>query len=562
MNKNTKVLALKYRPQTFDDLIGQDVVAETISNSIKANKVPNAYLFTGIRGIGKTTTARIVAKSLNCSNGTDNLCKENFCESCTAISNSNHIDVLEMDAASKTGVDDVRDLIEFSRYGPTTAKYKIFIIDEVHMLSKQAFNALLKTLEEPPEYLKFIFATTEIKKIPITVVSRCQRFDLSRIKSFELFNFIKEIKNKENGNASDDALKLIVKISEGSVRDALSLLDRALLTLDENRELDLSAAQKIFGYFDKSQLITLFELIFEGKEKEVLNTYREIYNQGVEPKIFINDFLELLYYFKNINSLDIDGTNFSLNDEEFKKIQEISGKVNNETLILFWQFTIKTLEELDIVSNQHLSMEMFLIRLTHLKEMNKQVLDIDDEEASQKTEKVNYASSLQTKDDDDLFGIKDKAETIGQMKNIVQEKDIKIKDEGKEIKLQTKLLNSFDDLLELCSSKKEIKLKYELEKNVNLVSFENKRIEISFNEDLDKDFIKDLSLKLYEWTNERWIITLSKTRGQPSKKEEEVNLKKELIDSVKKSSIYRDILQKFPDAELIDIKQRDNKKND
>jgi len=562
MNKNTKVLALKYRPQTFDDLIGQDVVAETISNSIKANKVPNAYLFTGIRGIGKTTTARIVAKSLNCSNGTDNLCKENFCENCTAISNSNHIDVLEMDAASKTGVDDVRDLIEFSRYGPTTAKYKIFIIDEVHMLSKQAFNALLKTLEEPPEYLKFIFATTEIKKIPITVVSRCQRFDLSRIKSFELFNFIKEIKNKENGNASDDALKLIVKISEGSVRDALSLLDRALLTLDKNRELDLSAAQKIFGYFDKSQLITLFELIFEGKEKEVLNTYREIYNQGVEPKIFINDFLELLYYFKNINSLDIDGTNFSLNDEEFKKIQEISGKVNNETLILFWQFTIKTLEELDIVSNQHLSMEMFLIRLTHLKEMNKQVLDINDEEASQKTEKVNYASSLQTKDDDDLFGIKDKAETIGQMKNIVQEKDIKIKDEGKEIKLQTKLLNSFDDLLELCSSKKEIKLKYELEKNVNLVSFENKRIEISFNEDLDKDFIKDLSLKLYEWTKERWIITLSKTKGQPSKKEEEVNLKKELIDSVKKSSIYRDILQKFPDAELIDIKQRDNKKND
>ena len=562
MNKNTKVLALKYRPQTFDDLIGQDVVAETISNSIKANKVPNAYLFTGIRGIGKTTTARIVAKSLNCSNGTDNLCKENFCENCTAISNSNHIDVLEMDAASKTGVDDVRDLIEFSRYGPTTAKYKIFIIDEVHMLSKQAFNALLKTLEEPPEYLKFIFATTEIKKIPITVVSRCQRFDLSRIKSFELFNFIKEIKNKENGNASDDALKLIVKISEGSVRDALSLLDRALLTLDKNRELDLSAAQKIFGYFDKSQLITLFELIFEGKEKEVLNTYREIYNQGVEPKIFINDFLELLYYFKNINSLDIDGTNFSLNDEEFKKIQEISGKVNNETLILFWQFTIKTLEELDIVSNQHLSMEMFLIRLTHLKEMNKQALDINDEEASQKTEKVNYASSLQTKDDDDLFGIKDKAETIGQMKNIVQEKDIKIKDEGKEIKLQTKLLNSFDDLLELCSSKKEIKLKYELEKNVNLVSFENKRIEISFNEDLDKDFIKDLSLKLYEWTNERWIITLSKTKGQPSKKEEEVNLKKELIDSVKKSSIYRDILQKFPDAELIDIKQRDNKKND
>jgi DNA polymerase-3 subunit gamma/tau len=561
MNNNTKVLALKYRPQTFDDLIGQNVIAETISNSIKVNKIPNAYLFTGIRGIGKTTTARIVAKSLNCLNGIDNLCVDNFCENCTAISNSNHIDVLEMDAASKTGVDDVRDLIEFSRYGPTTAKYKIFIIDEVHMLSKQAFNALLKTLEEPPEYLKFIFATTEIKKIPITVVSRCQRFDLSRIRSVELFNFIKKIKDKENGNASDDALKLIVKISEGSVRDALSLLDRALLTLDKDKELDLASAQKIFGYFDKSQLISLFHLIFEGKETEVLNIYRKIYNQGVEPKTFINDFLELLYYFKNIESLSMDGTNFSLNDEEFNKIKEISGKINNKTLILFWQFTIKVLEELDLVSNQHLSMEMFLIRLIHLKNI-KNVPDVSYEGSQQASENISQTSLSQKKDGDDLFGIKDKVETIGQMKNIAQEKNITLK-ENKEIEIQTNLINSFDDLLKICSSKKEIKLKYELEKNVNLVSFENQRIEISFNEDLDKDFIKDLSLKLYEWTNNRWIITLSKTKGQPSKKETEVNLKKELIESVKNTSIYKDILEKFPDAELIDVKMNDKvNKND
>ena len=559
MNKNTKVLALKYRPQTFDDLIGQDIVSETILNSIKLDKVPNAYLFTGIRGIGKTTTARIVAKSLNCSNGIDNLCKEELCENCNAISNSNHIDVLEMDAASKTGVDDVRDLIEFSRYGPTTAKYKIFIIDEVHMLSKQAFNALLKTLEEPPEYLKFIFATTEIKKIPITVVSRCQRFDLARIKSLELFNFIKKIKEKENGNASDDALKLIVKISEGSVRDALSLLDRALLTLDKDKELDLAAAQKIFGYFDKSQLIDLFELIFEGKETEVLNTYREIYNQGIEPKIFINDFLELLYYFKNIESLNLDGNNFLLNDEEFNKIKDLSEKVNDETLILFWQFTIKTLEELDIVSNQHLSMEMFLIRLIHLKGI-KQGSDEYNRDSRPLAESENQTSFSQKKINEDIFGIKDKAETIGQIKNIVQEKDIKEK-EISSIEKNPNLINSFDDLLKTCFSKKEIKLKYELEKNVNLVSFENQRIEISFNEDLDKDFIKNLSLKLYEWTNNRWIITLSKTRGQPSKKEKEVNLKKELIENVKNSSMYKDVLESFPDAELIDVKatQKENK---
>ena len=290
MSKNSKVLALKYRPQTFKDLLGQEIVAETIKNSIKAKKVPNAYLFTGIRGIGKTTTARIVAKSLNCLNGSENLCEENLCDNCDAIANSSHIDVLEMDAASKTGVDDVRDLIEFSRYGPTSSKYKIFIIDEVHMLSKQAFNALLKTLEEPPEYLKFIFATTEIKKIPITVLSRCQRFDLSRIKSSELLDYIKKVKDKENGKASDDALRLIVKISEGSVRDALSLLDRALLSLNGKKELDLNLAQKIFGYFNKSQLINLFYLVLSGDEQKVIDNYRKIYDQGVEPKIFMNDF--------------------------------------------------------------------------------------------------------------------------------------------------------------------------------------------------------------------------------------------------------------------------------
>jgi len=528
------------------------VVAETIFNSIKANKVPNAYLFTGIRGIGKTTTARIVAKSLNCSNGIDNICKKDLCENCNAISNSNHIDVLEMDAASKTGVDDVRDLIEFSRYGPTSAKYKIFIIDEVHMLSKQAFNALLKTLEEPPEYIKFIFATTEIKKIPITVVSRCQRFDLSRIKSLELFDFIKKIKDEENGYVSDDALKLIVKISEGSVRDALSLLDRALLTLDKDKELDLPAAQKIFGYFDKSQLIILFQLIFEAKEKEVLNVYRKIYNQGVEPKIFINDFLELLYYFKNIGSLNVDGTNFLLNDEEFHKIKEISKNLNNETLILFWQFTIKTLEELDLVSNQHLSIEMFLIRLIHLKSI-KNISDISYENTKINNKNTDHTSFSQKKEDDDLFDIKDNAETIGQMKNIAQEKDIKIKNNKGDEK-QINSINSFNELLEICTSKKEIKLKYELEKNVNLVSFDDQKIEISFNEYLDKDFIKNLSLKLYEWTNNRWIITLSKTKGQPSKKEEEVNLKNQLIENVKSSSIYKKTLEKFPDAELIDVK--------
>jgi len=543
MNNNSKVLALKYRPQSFDDLIGQEVVVETITNSIKANKVPNAYLFTGIRGIGKTTTARIVAKALNCSNGIENLCKENLCENCEAITNSSHIDVLEMDAASKTGVDDVRDLIEFSRYGPTSAKYKIFIIDEVHMLSKQAFNALLKTLEEPPEYLKFIFATTEIKKIPITVVSRCQRFDLSRIKSSELFEFIKKIKDKENGKVSDDALKLIIKISEGSVRDALSLLDRALLSLDDNTELDLHAAQKIFGYFDKSQLIDLFQLILNGEENKVINIYRKIYDQGVEPKVFINDFLELLYYFKNINSLTLESANFSLNDEEFTRIKDISNQVDTEVLILFWQFAISSLEELDIVSNQHLSIEMFLIRLMHLSSIK-----------SKKTPDFNMDESSESTVAPKKTDIENVTQAIDQIKNIAQEKKNKPEIETEIKAMDKSLINSFNDLLDACLEKKEIKLKYELEKNVNLVKFERNRIEISFNDNLDKDFVKDLSAKLFEWTSERWIITFSKSKGEMSVKEKQKNKREELINEVKNSEIYKALIEKFPDAELTDVK--------
>jgi len=543
MNNNSKVLALKYRPQTFDDLLGQEVVAETITNSIKADKIPNAYLFTGIRGIGKTTTARIVAKALNCSNGIENKCKIK-CDNCDAITNSNHIDVLEMDAASKTGVDDVRDLIEFSRYGPTSAKYKIFIIDEVHMLSKQAFNALLKTLEEPPEYLKFIFATTEIKKIPITVVSRCQRFDLSRIKSSELLEYIKLIKDRENGKITEDALKLIVKISEGSVRDSLSLLDRALLSLDDGKELDLNSAQKIFGYFDKSQLIDLFELILKGEETKVINIYRNIYDQGVEPKVFINDFLELLYYFKNINSLTLESTNFSLNDEEFSKIKNLSNQIDSEVLILFWQFAISSLEEIDIVSNQHLSIEMFLIRLMHLSSV-KSINKAEKVEIDLKSE--NLVKNKQTE-------LTSKA--VNQIKNVSQEEKTKPEVQT-EIKAEMKInINAFEDLIEICSKKKEIKLKYELEKNVNLVKFEKNRIEISFNESLDKDFVKDLSSKLFEWTGERWIITFSKLKGQMSVKDKEKNVKKQLIDEMKNSEIFKSVMDRFPDAELIDVNSK------
>ena len=541
MNKEKQVLALKYRPQNFEDLIGQEVVAETISKSIKQNKVSNAYLFTGIRGVGKTTIARILAKSLNCTAGIGSQCKLE-CANCDAITNSNHIDVLEIDAASKTGIDDVRELIEFSRYGPTSSKYKIFIIDEVHMLSKQAFNALLKTLEEPPEYLKFIFATTEVKKIPVTVLSRCTRFDLSRVKSDELFNFIKSVSKKENGNISDDVIKLIVRISEGSVRDALSLLDRALISSDDNNKLDIKEAQKIFGYFDKSNLIELFEHLFSGNENKVIDIYRTIYNQGVDPKIFLNDFLEILYYLKNISFIDKNGNNFNLNDDDHDRIVKIAESLENSTLLLFWQFTIKTLSEIEIVSDPNISLEMFLIRLLYVRKK----VDSDDLLISNEKETMietdNKINAVTKKTSTETKTIENINTTVGQIKNVAQEKKIN----ESLIKIDT-----FDNLVNTCIEKKELKLKYELENNVSLVSFEIPRIEISFNENLDKNFVKDISSKLYEWTNQRWIISFSKLQGDMPIIKKKLFKRNKILEEAKDSKIYKKFLESFSDADLL-----------
>jgi len=565
INEN-KVLALKYRPKTFSDLIGQDIMAETIINSIKMDKVPNAYLFSGIRGVGKTTAARIVAKSLNCNNGVENLCQNEMCEHCSAISNSNHMDVLEMDAASKTGIDDVRDLIEFSKYGPSVAKFKIFIIDEVHMLSKQAFNGLLKTLEEPPSYLKFIFATTEIRKIPITVISRCQRFDLTRVKSDLLLDFLKKISLLENGKISENALKLIVKISEGSVRDGLSLLDRALITQKiEQKELNLESAQKIFGYFDKSHLIELMKLVFQGKEEQALLKFRSISDLGIDPKIFLNDFLEILYFMKNINIFGKNEISFSLSDNQTNEIEQLSSQVDIETLIMFWQFGIKSLEELNIVSNQNLSIEMFLIRLIHLKEIPKLEELLNSKETSQdktSSKKTETLSNIKNEIKKDI--IKETNQSTDQIKNIIQEKK-EILDNDKTFKLpnenknSTETVSNFDNLISLCLKHKEMQLKYDLEKNVSLVKFSNGQMEFSFNENIDKNFIKNLSKKLFVWTGKRWIITLSKEKGQPTHQEVKLEKKQTQLNEAIKTNAYKKMLEAFSDAKLITVEENEEK---
>ena len=554
-----KILALKYRPQEFKDLIGQEVMAQTITNAIKLGKTPNAYLLTGIRGVGKTTTARLIAKALNCQKNDDpkiTCSGEKFCPTCQEIINSNHIDILEMDAASKTGIDDVRELIESSKYSPTSAKFKIFIIDEVHMLSKQAFNGLLKTLEEPPPSLKFILATTEVRKIPVTILSRCQRFDLKRVSVDQLCGHLKMIADKEKGKISEDAIKLIARTSEGSVRDSISLLDRALISqsINEGKQVEEPDVRQMLGLADKSKIISLFKEVLSGNEKDALKFLHELINDGLDAKNFLNDILEVLYLFSRRISLGPIEKDMSISESEVQMVDQYSKNIDMQDIGLFWQLTIKTIDDLRIVGNENLTLEMYIMQLVHLKN-----IDV-------RKENVNLENGNNQPSNENLVGKKIEDKTLetnipnqikNQLKSTDQIKTNPVKSYSKDSQSNKIEITSFQDLIVQANKEKEIELKYDLERNVKLVSFNKGKIDISFNEKLNKNFIKNLTEKLLLWTGERWIISLSKNADAKSIYEINQEDKSNKIEEFKKSKIAQDIQKAFPDAKLIDLKEEE-----
>ena len=555
----SKILALKYRPKVFKDLIGQEVIAQTILNAIKIGKTPNAYLLTGIRGVGKTTTARLIAKALNCSknNNNNNLCEqENRCDHCKEIESSNHIDVLEMDAASKTGIDDIRELIENSKYNPTSAKYKVFIIDEIHMLSKQAFNGLLKTLEEPPQKLKFILATTEARKIPVTILSRCQRFDLRRVSLDKIFNHLKEISNIEKVKISDDAIKLLARASEGSVRDSISLLDRALVfqSLKPSQVLEDLDIRKMLGLADRSKLIKMLEYAFKGNENDSLKILRELIEEGLDAKNFLNDILELIYLLSRRINLGPLEKELFISESDLNLIEQVSTGLNIQDLGLFWQLTLKTIEDLNIVSNENITLEMYLMQLIHVKNIEEKSDDIDFIDNNLMGKNLEDSKNLADKQKNlkTSGGVKD------QLKNIDQIKTLRKNEPVNEIETSSNLkISSFADLINLAEKNKEIELKYDLERNVKLVKFEYGKININFNENLNKNFIKKLSQSLYEWTGKRWIISLSKDENLKTFHQEKIDKKAKLLDDEKNSETFKEMIEIFPDAKLIDVSKED-----
>ena len=529
MNKKI-ILPLKYRPKNFEELIGQESMVLSLKSALKKNKLHNAYILTGIRGVGKTTTARIISKAINCNKHFEHGVQQNnevYCE-CDDITKSNHIDVLEMDAASKTGVDDIRDLLESSKYHPSVAKYKVFIIDEAHMLSKQAFNALLKTLEEPPDHLKFILATTEIKKIPITILSRCQRFDLKRIKIEEMIKFLTDISNKEDIKIHNNAIQLIAKSSEGSVRDALSILDQANIINIGKDNISAENIRKMLGLADKDKLIELIKNIIDGNEKTSSLVLDEIFDYGSDPQLVLENLLELVYLISREQTLGNISSDLSISENESKQICELSKKIDLTYTSILWHYLLKGIEDLKLFPDSFIALQMLTTRLCRLKDMP------DPQKLREEDVDLNVLSS------------KEEGVVKTQIKTIVQEKKIpeNKKNDNKIINFVSKI-NNIEDLINIAIKKQEIELKKDLESNVSVVDFKQGKINIEFNSNLSKNFPKLLTNKLFEWTGKKWVISFT------NDKRDRLANKEKNFEEIKSSEVYKSVMESFPDAEFI-----------
>ena len=421
------------------------------------------------------------------------------------------------------------------------------------MLSKQAFNGLLKTLEEPPPSLKFILATTEVRKIPVTILSRCQRFDLKRVSVEQLSEHLKNISIKENGKISDDSIKLIARISEGSVRDSISLLDRALISqpIQNEKTIEEHNVREMLGLADKTKVISLFKEVLDGREKEALRHLKELIDSGLDAKNFLNDILEVLYLFSRRINLGPIKKDFSISESEIQMVDQYSENIDMQDIGLFWQFTIKTIEDLRVVGNENLTLEMYIMQLIHLK-------NLDDKKDLGKSESlINNKENLSGKK------IEENLETItsnqikNQLKNTNQVKTNPIKNLRNKNEKPKIEITCFQDLINESKKEKEIELSFDLERNVKLVSFNKGKIDISFNEHLNKNFIKTLSEKLLQWTGERWIISLSKNTNAKSVYEKNLENKNIKIDEFKNSEIAKKIKITFPDAELTEINEEE-----
>jgi DNA polymerase-3 subunit gamma/tau len=563
-----RVLARKYRPSTFADLIGQDVMVRTISNAFETGRIPQAWVLTGVRGVGKTTTARILARALNYelpdgSISGPTIAMPTLGVHCQAIMESRHLDVIEMDAASHNGVEDVRAINEAIRYAPVSARYKVYILDEVHMLSGAAFNALLKTLEEPPAHAKFVFATTEIRKVPITVLSRCQRFDLRRVDAALLVKHLQGIAEKETITAEPEALGLIARAAEGSVRDALSLLDQAIAhAAGPVRAEDVRG---MLGLADRTKIIDLFEALMRADLARALAELREQYDAGADPAMVLGDLAEFTHFVTRVKIVPALADDVSLTEAERTRGRVFAAKLSMRVLARTWQMLLKGIEEVAAAGRPLAAAEMVLVRIAYAANLptpDEVIRSLPDgargngasaaapgAQASPRTEMSTRAEAPLPRAD--IPRGSTRAALATAPADLPATEPVA---RGDEANVTAVALQSFEELVALAAEKRDLGLKSALERDVRLVRFEDGRLEFSLEPSAQKSLTGELSKKLAEWTGRRWMVIVSAEQGQPSLYAQAQMRKAELKDGVRGDPLVQAVLTRFPGAEIVDVR--------
>ncbi|HEY7978047.1 MAG TPA: DNA polymerase III subunit gamma/tau [Rhizomicrobium sp.] len=542
-----RVLARKYRPQDFTGLIGQEALVRTLSNAFATGRIAHAFMLTGVRGVGKTTTARIIARALNCI-GPDGKRTEptihpcGVCEPCIAIAESRHIDVLEMDAASRTGIDDIREIIDGVRYAPASARYKVYIIDEVHMLSKQAFNGLLKTLEEPPPHVKFIFATTEIRKVPVTVLSRCQRFDLRRIETPELVAHLKVIAGNEGVKIEDGALALVARAAEGSVRDSLSLLDQAIAH-QEGETINAESVRGMLGLADRGRVLDLFEKVMGGKIAEALTDLSQLYDVGADPLVVMQDLLETTHFLTRLKvAPDAEGF-FDGGSSEAKRSADMATKLSVPSLTRAWQLLLKGLFEVRDSTHPLKAAEMALIRLAYAADLpptDKLVRDVLDSAGAPAPRGPAAPSSG--------GGARAVGSSQAPMASAQRAPEPTASVQNAPV------LRTLEDIAALAIAKGAPVLKVHIENDMHLVSMEQGRIAFRPSQRAPSTLSGDLAQKLKEWTGIRWVVSVTREGGAPTIAEAKRGAHQAKLDAVLQEPMVRAVLDRFPGAEVIAVR--------
>jgi DNA polymerase III subunit gamma/tau len=560
-----RVLARKYRPSTFDDLIGQDAMVRTVSNAFEAGRIPQAWILTGVRGVGKTTTARILARALNYELPDGSITGPTIKMPvigvhCQAIMDSRHLDVIEMDAASHNGVDDVRAINDAVRYAPVSARYKVYILDEVHMLSGAAFNALLKTLEEPPAHAKFIFATTEIRKVPITVLSRCQRFDLRRVDAALLVAHLQGIAAKESITAEPEALALIARAAEGSVRDSLSLFDQAIAhAAGPVRAEDVRG---MLGLADRTRVIDLFEALMRADIARALQELRDQYDTGADPAMVLGDLAEFTHFVTRVKVVPAVADDVSLTEAERTRGRAFAAKLSMRVLARTWQMLLKGIAEVEAAGRPIAAAEMVLVRIAYAADLptpDEVIRSLGDTArgngagAAPSTPTLTPRADIPARSEMPRgVGGGGGGGTRGPLASAAPLQEPVAR--GAEENTPARALNRFEDLIALAAEKRDVSLKSALERDVRLVRFEDGQLEIALEPSAAKMLVGELSKKLLDWTGRRWMVVVSAEPGAPSLRSQAEERRTQLKSDARSDPLVQAVLTRFPGAEIVEVR--------